>query len=479
MKFIKSAYVICIEPYSLVEDDRRREFVLNTLLCISVCFLLGLNSLVIHQSLLLGEKYRGISPILFTLLTLLYVSLLVLSRKGFRRIATYGLLILYLIGTSYTAWTWGFDIPSLIIGCVFIIAVSSVLISTRASMYICLGLCVSIILLASFQTAGHYPSLTWRNEEPTMHDAFYYAFIILLITFLYWLSNRQTEQALIRALFSEKTLEKERDQLELTVEERTREIRRLQMERVTDLHHRAEFGNISSGAFHDLMNPLSSIHLITSEIDNEAHEKIPEYKEYISHALNASRKMQDFLDVLRKQMRSDKDKISFNPKKEIEEVLLLLSYKIKKAGCVVTTKEEEACILFGNPIMFYQIVSNLISNSIDAYDNIQYDKHINITFGKKRDYFVLEATDHGCGITKENLTQIFESFFTTKEKTKGSGLGLASTKHIVEKEFGGSITVQSTQNTITTFTVTLPLYEKNPKINNKGMPTNNQKTSIN
>jgi signal transduction histidine kinase len=311
-----------------------------------------------------------------------------------------------------------------------------------------------------------------------MHDAIYYSFVLLLIAFLYWLSNRQIEYALARARLSEKTLERERDQLEVVVEERTREIKRLQMERVTELHHKAEFGNISSGAFHDLMNPLSSIHLITSEISNEAHEKIPEYKEYISHALNASRKMQSFLDVLRKQMRSDKDKRLFIPKQEIEEVLLLLSYKIKKAGCMVILKETEPCVLFGNSITFYQIVANLISNSIDAYEHTRHDKHINITFGKKGSYFVLEASDYGCGIAEENLTQVFESFFTTKERSKGSGLGLATTKHIIEKEFKGTITVQSIQDTITTFTITLPLHENKNSTNSERMPADNQKIPI-
>lgn len=478
MRFIRSAYVICIAPRSADEDSRRKEFVLNALLCISIAFTLCLDFLVLHQTLILEDRYRGVPLPAFSLLILLFITLLVLSRLGHGKFVAYCLLALYTFGTAYTAWIWGFDIPSVVVGSLFIIAISSILISTRASIVIAIALCASLVLLAQHQTANNYPSHTWRNEEPTMHDAWYYAATLLLIVFLHWLSNRQTEYSLNRARRSEEALTKERDQLEITVEERTREIRRLQMERVTELHHKAEFGNISSGAFHDLMNPLSSIHLITSEIGDDTHEKIPEFKEYISHALNASRKMQHFLDVLRKQMRSDKDKVLFSPRQEIEEALLLLSYKTKKAGCVVHLKETGSCQLFGNPITFYQIIANLVSNSIDAYEHKQHDKHINITFGKKGGSFVLEATDSGCGIAEENLAQVFESFFTTKPKNKGSGLGLATTKHIVEKEFDGTISVQSSEATGTTFTITIPLHEDKHRPHKERLLAGHPKTSV-
>jgi two-component system NtrC family sensor kinase len=66
------------------------------------------------------------------------------------------------------------------------------------------------------------------------------------------------------------------------------------------------------------------------------------------------------------------------------------------------------------------------------------------------------VTDTGCGIPQENLRQIFEAFFTTKEVGKGTGLGLSVSYEIVKKH-RGEIFVDSEPGKGTTFTVRLPI----------------------
>jgi len=84
--------------------------------------------------------------------------------------------------------------------------------------------------------------------------------------------------------------------------------------------------------------------------------------------------------------------------------------------------------------------------------------------GHRSDGTVLIAvTDNGVGIPEENITRIFEPFFTTKEIGKGTGLGLAVCYGILT-EHGGSLDVQSTPGTGTTFTISLPV------INSDGEP---------
>ena len=65
-------------------------------------------------------------------------------------------------------------------------------------------------------------------------------------------------------------------------------------------------------------------------------------------------------------------------------------------------------------------------------------------------------SDNGCGIPKENLTKLFNPFFTTRED--GTGLGLSITKNIIEQH-GGRIEVESQVNAGTTFIITLPVAE--------------------
>ena len=71
------------------------------------------------------------------------------------------------------------------------------------------------------------------------------------------------------------------------------------------------------------------------------------------------------------------------------------------------------------------------------------------------DYVSLRIRDFGCGIPEEDLHKIFEPFFSTKESNKSLGLGLAAVYGIVRRH-AGTIKVDSTQGSGTTFTIRLP-----------------------
>lgn len=95
------------------------------------------------------------------------------------------------------------------------------------------------------------------------------------------------------------------------------------------------------------------------------------------------------------------------------------------------------------------VLTNLINNSIQA---IETGGRITIKAREDKDHSIIQIEDSGSGIPAEIISKIFEPLFTTK--SMGTGLGLASCKHIVE-EHNGSITVQ---NKPTTFTIKIPKY---------------------
>jgi len=75
---------------------------------------------------------------------------------------------------------------------------------------------------------------------------------------------------------------------------------------------------------------------------------------------------------------------------------------------------------------------------------------------QKDNYINVEARDNGIGIPEQNLSKIFEPFFTNKEVGKGTGLGLSTAYNII-KNHNGTIEVNSRVDEGTTFTVKIPI----------------------
>lgn len=109
------------------------------------------------------------------------------------------------------------------------------------------------------------------------------------------------------------------------------------------------------------------------------------------------------------------------------------------------------CLTVGRPNEIFEVVVNLIKNATEA---LPAGGDVEIRTNRQGGFVVLQIRDSGIGIAEENLSRIFEPFWTTKG-TEGTGLGLASTYGIVHRH-GGSVSVESVPKRGTTFTVKLP-----------------------
>lgn len=454
MRGIRFLHSLFIAPNSETEDSRRKEFVLNIILVASIFLLLILGILLIISSFKYGAGYVGFPAVILLCFILVFGGLLVLSRKGFVLLASYSLLGIYFLLTMYGVITWSYVLPMIILGSIIIIVVSSILISTRFSFFITLviGLCIAGITF--FQIRELIPvQLYWRDEPLRIKDTLEMSIIFILISAISWLSNRETEKSLRRARASEDALVEERNNLEITVEERTRELKASQAEQVAQLYRFAEFGKLSSGIFHDLMNPLNAVIANVGQI--ETKEDLPEVKQYLEKAVAASRRMGDFLGTVRKQIKPSLTEEVFSPNKELQEAVDILQYKARVSHVTIKIRAPKELTLFGNPLKFHQIALNLISNAIDAYDAVTRDqKIIHVSLLKKDHSIVLKVTDQGCGIPEELKQRVFEQFFTTKGTTKGIGLGLSTTKTYIEKDFNGTLGVTSNPDGGTSFSAT-------------------------
>ncbi len=227
-------------------------------------------------------------------------------------------------------------------------------------------------------------------------------------------------------------------------------------------------GTLSSGIAHDFNNMLSGImgygELLKREL--EAGSRTHAYCEQI---LSASMRARDLVAQILSFSRSYKavrEPVEIYPL--VEDSLKLLHASIPTSIEIVSSIDTNAGMVCGDPTEIHQIVMNLCTNAfhsmekkggvlrVDMYPLIL-DGHFIARYPSLNPgpHVVLSVSDTGCGIDEETSKHIFEPFFTTKEHGKGTGLGLA-TVHRIVTALKGEITLESTLNKGSTFTIYLP-----------------------
>jgi len=435
-----------IEPRGSDEDTRRREFLVNVIIAGSIglsCFLFLSASLNYIE---LGAKYEGIPLPFLALVVFGFIGMYLLSRNGYFRTASYLVIGAYLSGALFETIAWGPELPESTLPYTLVIIMACVLIGSRFG-FILTGVIASILIVASAlaENGMAHPDLSWKMEPTDVSDSIEQSAIYLIIMLVSWLSAREIARSLSRARNSEEALRRERDSLEETLAERTRELNSAQAIKIADIYRFVEFGKLASGIFHDIMSPLTSVALSIEELHgkDESAEDSP-----IAKAVFASRSIQSYMKALRRQISVHEKKETFSPYPIICEAILLLEYKAREDRVSIHLAESAASHayrLHGNPLKFQQILINIISNALYACRSAE---------------IRLSVSDSGCGMSETESQHIFEPFFTTKPESEGSGLGLSITKTIIEHDFKGTISVSTAQGKGTCFTLSIPSFSK-------------------
>ena len=143
----------------------------------------------------------------------------------------------------------------------------------------------------------------------------------------------------------------------------------------------------------------------------------------------------------------------------VRETLELLRPELENRGLVV--KEKLARLVPAAPMdsgQIKQVLVNLIKNAMQAMTR---DGKLTVQTGHTPDTVWISITDTGGGIPQDQISHIFEPFYTTKKK--GTGLGLMIVLRII-RQHGGHIEVESNVGQGTTFRISLPLRERQPRL---------------
>jgi signal transduction histidine kinase len=173
----------------------------------------------------------------------------------------------------------------------------------------------------------------------------------------------------------------------------------------------------------------------------------------VKDGLYGTGEMSEIVGNLKDFSRLDRSKVtSFNLNDGLTSSLGLARHLLKAVN--VNRKFGEIAAITCAPSQINQVFLNLITNAAQALPGK--GGEITLTTREDNGGVAVEVADNGKGIPPEILPKIFDPFFTTKEAGKGTGLGLSISHKIVEQH-GGRITVASTVDKGTKFTVWLPL----------------------
>jgi len=226
-------------------------------------------------------------------------------------------------------------------------------------------------------------------------------------------------------------------------------------------------GTLAGGIAHDFNNILSAIlgysELVLADLSSEAS-----IRNKIEAIYSSGQRARDLVSQILAFSRKDEQVRS------PVEVHLILKDALKLLRPAIPTTIEiqtqisSKCRILGDPSRIHQIIMNLCTNAYQAMletggilkislsDEKLEGKTAGLVQVPAGSYGKIVISDTGVGIPSQNIERIFDPYFTTKEKEKGTGLGLAAVHGIV-KSHGGAILVESKIGKGTTFEVYLPL----------------------
>ena len=239
----------------------------------------------------------------------------------------------------------------------------------------------------------------------------------------------------------------------------------------------AGLGQLIGGIAHNLKTPIMSIAGATQGLEN----LIKEYDESIDDPLvnsqdhhDIARDMEEWIPKIRAHLEYMSDIITtvkgqavaslstddieeFTVAELIKRVNILMKHELKNAYIYlnVLMKIDENQIIHGNVNVLVQVINNMISNAIQAYDG-KHDQNIQLEISKDSGNVIFSVTDFAGGLPKEVQDRLFKEMVTTKGKN-GTGLGLYMSYSNIKAHFGGDITYQTEDGKGTTFNILIPI----------------------
>jgi nitrogen fixation/metabolism regulation signal transduction histidine kinase len=232
----------------------------------------------------------------------------------------------------------------------------------------------------------------------------------------------------------------------------------------TQLHQAekgAVVGRLAAAIAHEIRNPLNYINLTLDHLRSSFSPNDPANRatfirltdQLKTEVARINRHITDFLKYSRPSKLEFQD---VDLRAEAEDALRLVEGRAEECG--IETKiiqDGKLAAVLADRESLRSVFTNLVINAVEAIDGD--GGSISITLSNTEANSVkVEISDSGCGIAAQDISKVFEPYFSTKET--GTGLGLAIVKKAID-DHGGTISVASKEGSGTTFTIILPAKE--------------------
>ncbi|NQX59990.1 GHKL domain-containing protein [Paenibacillus qinlingensis] len=195
---------------------------------------------------------------------------------------------------------------------------------------------------------------------------------------------------------------------------------------------------------HSIKNEIQKINYLTEKTEGFIHagqtekslQAIEQIHSVSAHLLSMVGRIKDKAeDILLSESQIE-------VKKLLAEVILPMQPLLESRSVEIIWKQVEAGDLICDTIHMKETLSNLIHNAMDALGSR--GGIITLQALKAKRYFIIEVKDNGVGIPKDQLTKIFEPFYTTKKNSHNYGLGLPYCLSVMRKH-GGKLDIAETE----------------------------------
>jgi signal transduction histidine kinase len=220
-----------------------------------------------------------------------------------------------------------------------------------------------------------------------------------------------------------------------------------QSEKLTSL------GQLAAGIAHEMNNPLTNaslgIQLLKKKLGSNGEEgvldRLNAVEKNIDHAAMIAQELLQF------SRNRELDLIPLDINELIRSTLPLMKFKLNNID--IEQSLAQVPHVMGDSIRLQQVIINVLSNAVEA---MPAGGKISISTSAQGNGKVeVRIADTGIGITKDNMSRIFEPFYTTKEVGNGAGLGLSISYGII-KQHHGDIKITSTAGLGSTVTIEIP-----------------------